>query len=171
MNLKEHIRSIPDFPSKGILFYDISTLLRHPEAWRYTVDQMAERLSKYQPELIFGIESRGFLFAATVAYKLGCGVAMIRKKSKLPGDTISNTYNLEYGTDTLEVQADAIENGGTAVLIDDILATGGTILASIDLITKLGAEVKASMFLAELTFLGGRSKLAVECETLLSYDE
>lgn len=106
MDLKEHIRSIPDFPKPGILFYDISTLLRHAAAWKATVDMLAERIAVYEPDLLVGIESRGFLVAGPVAYALGCGSTMVRKPRKLPGQTISHSYELEYGTDTLEIQSD-----------------------------------------------------------------
>ena len=111
MDLKQHIRSIPDFPKPGILFYDISTLLAHPDAWRTTVTQLAESLRPHQPDLLVGIESRGFLVAAPVAYALGCGFAMIRKQGKLPGKTVRFTYDLEYGSDTIEMQADAVARG------------------------------------------------------------
>ena len=109
MNLKDHIRQIPDFPSPGILFYDISTLLQHAEAWRATVEWLAEAVAVHEPERLVGIESRGFLVAAPLALRLGCGFTMVRKKDKLPGETIGHTYDLEYGTDTVEIQADAID--------------------------------------------------------------
>ncbi len=170
MDLKEHIRAIPDFPKEGILFYDISTLLHHAEAWKSAVDQMAERIAPYEPEMLFGIESRGFLFAAPLAYKMGCGFAMIRKQSKLPGETIAYTYALEYGTDTIEIQADAAERGKRVVIVDDLLATGGTMAAAVNLLQRLDADVRAVACLAELTFLHGRSRMEVPCETLLTYD-
>ncbi|MEM1398639.1 MAG: adenine phosphoribosyltransferase, partial [Pseudomonadota bacterium] len=111
MDLKDHIRTVPDFPSPGILFYDISTLLAHPDAWRATVDRLADEISPYQPDVLVGIESRGFLTAAPLALKMGLGFIMARKPGKLPGATHSHTYELEYGSDTLEIQADAIEPG------------------------------------------------------------
>ena len=111
MDLKQHIRSIPDFPKPGILFYDISTLLAHPQAWRTTVARLAEAVRPHQPDLLVGIESRGFLVAAPLAYELGCGFAMVRKKGKLPGKTVRFTYDLEYGSDTIEIQEDAIAAG------------------------------------------------------------
>ena len=114
MDLKQHIRSIPDFPKPGILFYDISTLLAHPAAWRATVARLAEALRPHQPDLLVGIESRGFLVAAPIAYELGCGFAMIRKQGKLPGKTVRFTYDLEYGSDTIEIQEDASPPGSAS---------------------------------------------------------
>ena len=141
MNLKDHIRQIPDFPKPGILFYDISTLLQHAEAWQATVERMAEAVAEHQPERLIGIESRGFLVAAPLAMRLGCGFTMVRKKDKLPGNTITHTYDLEYGTDTVEIQEDAAHPGQRVVILDDLLATGGTMDASIELFGKVGAEV------------------------------
>ncbi len=171
MDLKDHIRTIPDFPKPGILFYDISTLLHNSKAWKCAIDQLSERIAIYEPEVLLGIEARGFLFAAPIAYKLGCGFAMIRKKSKLPGTTISHSYALEYGTDTIEIQSDAVTNGQKVVVVDDILATGGTISGAVELLNKMDASIQAVAFLAELSFLGGRDKFEVPCETLLTYDE
>ena len=169
MDIKNHIRTIPDFPKPGILYYDISTLLQHKDAWKATVDQMAERISKYEPDMLFGIESRGFLGAAPVAYALGCGFAMIRKKEKLPGETIAYTYALEYGTDTIEIQADATTPGQKVVIVDDLLATGGTMTAGINLLRRLDADVKAAACIIELDFLKGRDHLDVPFDTLVSY--
>ncbi|NKB21626.1 MAG: adenine phosphoribosyltransferase [Alphaproteobacteria bacterium] len=169
MDIKNHIRTIPDFPKPGILFYDISTLLQHKDAWKATVDQMAERISKYKPDMLFGIESRGFLVAAPVAYALGCGFAMIRKKEKLPGETIAYTYALEYGTDTIEIQADAAMPGQKIVVVDDILATGGTMAAGINLLRRLDADVQAAACIIELDFLKGRDHLDVPFDALVSY--
>jgi adenine phosphoribosyltransferase len=170
MDLKEHIRSIPDFPKPGILFYDISTLLAHPAAWQSCVDQLADAVQPHKPDLLVGIESRGFLTAAPLALKLGCGFMMVRKKGKLPGETIPFTYDLEYGTDTIEIQADAIEPGQRLVLLDDLLATGGTANAAVSLLRQAGGDVRAAAFIIELTFLGGRDKLDLPVTTLLSYD-
>ena len=125
MDLKQHIRSIPDFPKPGILFYDISSLLAHPQAWRATVERLAEAVHPYRPDLLVGIESRGFLVAAPLAFALGSGFAMVRKKGKLPGKTVRYSYDLEYGTDTIEMQEDAISPGQRIVIVDDLLATGG----------------------------------------------
>ncbi len=170
MNLKEHIRSIPDFPKPGILFYDISTLLMNGQAWEHAVNALAEGIAKEKPDRILGIESRGLMVAAAVAYKLGCGFAMIRKKNKLPGPVISHAYALEYGQDIIEVQADAVLKGQKIVLVDDLLATGGTMEAAITLIKKLGGDVKLAAFIIELTFLNGSKKLHVPQMSLLKYD-
>ena len=170
MNLKDHIRSIPDFPKPGILFYDISTLLAHPKAWHATIEQMAERVKKHKPDVLAGIESRGFLLAAPLALALGTGFVMLRKQGKLPGITVRHTYALEYGTDTIEIQADAIDKGKRVVLVDDLLATGGTMAAAIKLLEQVGAHVPAAACIIELTFLEGRKRLKPPVEALLSYD-
>ena len=170
MNLKDHIRSIPDFPKPGILFYDISTLLAHPKAWRETIEQMAAAIKKHQPDVLAGIESRGFLLAAPLALALGTGFVMLRKQGKLPGITVRHTYALEYGTDTIEIQQDAVRKGQRVVLLDDLLATGGTMAAAITLLRQVGAVVPAAACLIELTFLEGRKKLDVPVDTLLTYD-
>src|SRR5437868_3353192 len=170
INLKNHIRSIPDFPKPGILFYDISTLLAHPKAWHATIEQMAAAVKKYQPDVLAGIESRGFLLAAPLALALGTGFVMLRKQGKLPGITVRHTYALEYGTDTIEIQADAIQKGKRVVLVDDLLATGGTMAAAITLLEQVGAVVPAAACIIELTFLDGRKRLKTPIEALLSYD-
>jgi adenine phosphoribosyltransferase len=170
MSIKEHIRQIPDFPKPGILFYDISTLLAHADAWRQTVHLLADAVAPYRPDLLVGIESRGFLVAAPLAYKLGCGFVMVRKKGKLPGATIPYTYDLEYGSDSVEIQADAIRPGQGVVVLDDLLATGGTMAASINLLRKVGADVRAAACIIELAFLEGRSKLAVPFFSVVSYE-
>ncbi len=172
MDLKDHIRAIPDFPKEGILFYDISTLLAHADAWQVALGRLAKIVGQYQPDMLAGIESRGFLVAAPLASRLGLGFTMIRKKGKLPGDTIGHEYDLEYGTDTIEIQADAIKKGQRVVILDDLLATGGTMAASIQLLNKVGAKVVGSACIIELTFLNGREKLnGVPFETLIAYDE
>jgi adenine phosphoribosyltransferase len=174
MDLKDHIRSIPDFPKPGILFYDISTLLAHPGAWRHCVDRLAADVKPLAPDLLVGIESRGFLTAAPLALELGCGFAMIRKKGKLPGATIGHTYDLEYGSDTIEIQADAISPGQRVVIMDDLLATGGTASAAVELIRDVGGVVAGASFIVELTFLPGRAKLdalQVPASTLTAYDD
>lgn len=170
MDLKEHIRSIPDFPAPGILFYDISTLLRHADAWQVTMGRMANAVRAYHPDLLAGVESRGFLVAAPLALKLGCGFIMLRKRGKLPGTTIGYDYALEYGSDRIEIQADAVIPGQRVVVVDDLLATGGTMAAGIALLRKVGAEVPASVALIELTFLNGRSRLDVPFQALVAYD-
>ncbi len=171
MDLKAHIRGIPDFPKPGILFYDISTLLRDADAWQVAMGRMARAVRKHQPDLIAGIESRGFLVAAPLALKLGCGFIMIRKPRKLPGATIGHDYALEYGTDRIEVQQDAVQPGQRVVVVDDLLATGGTMAAAIELLQKIGAVVPSAAALIELTFLNGRSRVPVPVDTLMAYDE
>jgi len=170
MDLKEHIRGVPDFPKPGILFYDISTLLRHAGAWRETVHRLADAIRPFRPSLLAGIESRGFLAAAPVALELGVGLTMIRKQGKLPGPVISHSYALEYGVDTIQIQTDAVTPGERVVLLDDLLATGGTLAAAIDLLRKCGADVAGAATIIELTFLGGRSRIDVPMHTLLTYD-
>ncbi len=170
MDLKDHIRGIPDFPKPGIQFYDISTLLRHEDAWQVAMGRMAKAVRAYQPDLIAGVESRGFLIAAPLALKLGCGFIMLRKRGKLPGPVIGLDYALEYGTDRIEVQADAVIPGQRVVVVDDLLATGGTMAAGIELLRKVGAEVPAAATLIELTFLNGRKRLDVPVDTLIAYD-
>jgi len=159
MDLRDYIASIDDFPKSGIRFYDISTLLAHPSAWRFCVQQLVEQVSPLAPDLIIGIESRGFLTAAPIAYELGCGFAMMRKKGKLPGDVQFYEYELEYGNDTLEIQSCAIDEGQRVVIMDDLLATGGTVAAAIELIHKAGGVVAGASFVIELGFLAGRDRL------------
>jgi adenine phosphoribosyltransferase len=170
MDLKQHIRSIPDFPKPGILFYDISTLLMHGDAWKTAIDRLAEVVAKEKPEQLLGIESRGLMVAAALAYKLGCGFAMVRKKNKLPGPVIQHAYALEYGEDIIEVQADAVKKGQRVVIVDDLLATGGTMQAAVTLAQKLGADVRLAAYIIELTFLNGRTRLDVPNFSLLQYD-
>ena len=170
MDLKQHIRSIPDFPKPGILFYDISTLLAHPAAWRATVSRLADALRPHQPDLLIGIESRGFLVAAPVAYELGCGFAMIRKQGKLPGKTVRHSYDLEYGSDTIEIQEDAFAAGQRVVVLDDLLATGGPMRAAIDLVRHRGGLVTAAGCIIELSFLQGRSRIDVPVTAIVAYD-
>src|SRR5262245_42030708 len=170
MQIKDHIRQIPDFPKPGILFYDISTLLAHAKAWHHTMHLLAGKLKPHKPDLLVGIESRGFLVAAPLALKLDCGFVMVRKKGKLPGATIPYTYDLEYGSDTVEVQADAVTPGQRVVVLDDLLATGGTMRAAIALLQKVGADVRAAACIIELAFLHGRGKLNVPFFSVVSYD-
>lgn len=174
MDLKQHIRAVPDFPRPGILFYDVSTLLANAGAWRRAVRELADIVAVHEPHVLAGIESRGFLLAAPLALELGCGFVMVRKKGKLPGPVIRHDYALEYGTDTVEIQQDAVAPGHRVVVLDDLIATGGTMAAAIELLRKVGAEVPAAVCLMELTFLGGRA--AVEAEgvafnSLIAYDE
>lgn len=170
IDLKKHIRSIPDFPKPGILFYDISTLLAHAKAWHATIERMADLLRPYKPDVLAGIESRGFLLAAPLALALGTGFVMMRKQGKLPGTTVRHTYALEYGTDTIEIQNDAIKKGARVVLVDDLLATGGTLAAAVKLLEQVGGVVPTAACVIELTFLEGRKRLNVPVETLLKYD-
>ena len=170
MDLKIHIRSIPDFPKPGILFYDISTLLAHPDAWNVALGRLSKLVSRHQPDLLAGIESRGFLVAAPLASRLGLGFTMIRKRGKLPGATVSHEYDLEYGTDIIEIQTDCVRPGQRVVILDDLLATGGTLSASVELFKKVGAELVGAACIIELSFLQGRSRLNIPVDTLISYD-
>jgi adenine phosphoribosyltransferase len=170
MDLKKHIRAVPDFPKPGILFYDISTLLAHAEAWQATVRRLEEGLKSYRPELLVGIESRGFLVAAPLALSLGCGFVMVRKRGKLPGPTIPYTYDLEYGSDTIEIQADAIKPGQRVIVLDDLLATGGTLGAAVRLCRMVGGDVLAAACIIELAFLRGRDRIDVPFTSVVSYD-
>lgn len=171
MDIKNHIRGIPDFPKPGILFYDISTLLSDPDAWSVAMGRLAKIVGGMRPDVLAGIESRGFLVAAPLALKLGCGFTMVRKKGKLPGETISYDYDLEYGSDTIQIQADAIQPGQRVVILDDLLATGGTLSAAVKLFEKVGGEVVGTACIIELNFLKGREKLSVPFESLVAYDE
>jgi adenine phosphoribosyltransferase len=171
MDLKQHIRGIPDFPKPGILFYDISPMLAHPRAWHYCTAKMAALVVDWEPDILVGVDSRGFLVAAPLALNIGCGFAMLRKQGKLPGETIAHTYDLEYGSDTVEIQADAIHPGQRVVILDDLMATGGTMAAGIDLIRKVGGDVRGAACVIELTFLGGRDKIDVPFEVLMQYDD
>lgn len=171
MDLKAHIRGIPDFPKPGILFYDISTLLRHGPAWAEAMRRMADLVAARKPDVLAGIESRGFLLAAPLALQLGLGFIMLRKPRKLPGATLGLSYSLEYGEDRIEMQADAVQKGQRVVIVDDLLATGGTLAACIRLLEQAGATVAGAATLVELSFLGGRSRIHVPCDTLIIYDE
>lgn len=157
--LKKAIREIPDFPKKGILFYDITTMLKDPGAFAQSIDALAAKLDGKDYDAILGVESRGFIFASALAYKLGKGLIVVRKPGKLPADTIQATYELEYGTDTIEMHADAVGAGQKVVIVDDLLATGGTAQATAELVKKAGGKVEAILFLVELDFLNGRKKL------------
>ena len=159
MDIRSKIRHIPDFPKPGIDFLDITPLLLDSEVFEYIIDKMAEELKDIDFDIVACSEARGFIFGAPVAYKLNKGFVPIRKKDKLPGKKISVEYDLEYGVDILEMHADAIKPGQKAVIIDDILATGGTIAANVKLIEKLGGEVAKILFLIELGFLNGHDKL------------
>ena len=160
--LKKYIVEVTDFPKPGISFKDITPVLKHPAAFRYVVDRMHEEYEGAGVDLVLGIESRGFFFGAPLALKLGRGFIPVRKPGKLPRERISASYALEYGVDALEVHRDAVRDGQKVVLVDDVLATGGTIAACAQLVRKLGGEVVGICFLMELTFLMGRQKLEGE---------
>ena len=170
-DLKKYIDTHPDFPKPGILFYDISSLMVDKDIWQETINQFSTLVKKHNPEVLAGIESRGFIFASTIAYKLNCEVVMIRKKGKLPGQTISHTYKLEYGEDCLEIQKREDLKNKNVILIDDLLATGGTASAAIELLQKTSVNVSAFLTLIELTNLKGREKIKVKTDSLLSFDE
>ncbi len=170
MDLRRRLREIPDFPKPGILFYDISPVLAHAEAWRTTVERLGDLAAAHRPDLLAGIESRGFIFAAPVALRLGLGFVMVRKRGKLPGSVMAHDYDLEYGSDTVEVAADLVPRGARVVLVDDLIATGGTAAAAITLLRKVGAEVAAAAFFIELTALKGRERIDVPMEVLLRID-
>jgi len=170
LDIRDHIRTIPDFPKPGILFYDIATLLAHPRAWQVTVDRLTAAIAPHKPDLLAGIEARGFLVVAPLALELGCGFLMVRKKGKLPGKTVAYEYGLEYGTDVIEIQEDAVTPGQRVVVLDDLLATGGTAAASVALLRQMGADVAACAFIVELTFLSGRAKLDVPTTSLVAFD-
>jgi adenine phosphoribosyltransferase len=162
MDLKRHIRNVPDFPKTGILFYDITTLLRDRQGFTTTVDMLSTPYVDQGIDAIVGIESRGFILGAAVAHRLGAGFIPIRKPGKLPAKALKETYELEYGTDALEIHEDAIEKGQRVLIVDDVLATGGTAAAAVQLVRKLGGELRGLAFLIELLFLDGKSKIAGE---------
>jgi len=161
-SLKSKIRSVPDFPKAGILFYDITTLLGDRDGFRMTIDALAQPFEGRAIDVVVGVESRGFILGGAVADRLRAGFAPVRKKGKLPYKTVQETYDLEYGTDCLEIHADAIEKGQRVLIIDDVLATGGTAAATTALVRKLGGAVQSLAFLVELEFLSGRSKIPNE---------
>lgn len=158
--LKSLIRDVPDFPKKGIIFKDITPILKNPEALQLAVDELAKSLETTHPDQIVGIESRGFIFSPILAYKLRAGFVPVRKRGKLPAKTIRTSYDLEYGSNELEIHEDSILKGMKVVVVDDLLATGGTSKAAIELVEQLGGKVIGVAFLVELTFLKGRDKLS-----------
>ncbi len=160
MDLAGVIRNIPDFPKPGIQFKDITTLLLHPEAFQYVVDTFAERYENNKPDVIVGVESRGFIFGAPLAYKMAIPFVPARKPGKLPGKTIKESFNLEYGTDSVEIHVDAIPPGARVLIVDDLLATGGTVAAVKRLVERMDATVMEAAFVVELPPLKGREKLA-----------
>lgn len=171
--VREHVRQVPDFPKPGILFLDITTAIKDKQSMQYMVDYLYEKFKDERVDYVAGIESRGFIFGAALAYKLNSGFIAIRKPNKLPADTIKESYSLEYGIDTIEMHADALKAGDRVIVIDDLLATGGTATAACNLCKKVGAEVVASAFIIELNPLKGREKLesaGVKVISMLDYD-
>lgn len=171
LDLKHCIRNVKDFPKPGIMFRDITTLLKDPASLRFTLKLMMEKVKDLKIDKVVGIESRGFMFGAMLAERLNAGFVPIRKPGKLPADTFKQTYQLEYGTDSIEIHKDAISKGDRVLLHDDLLATGGTARAASDLIEMIGGEVVKVLFIVELDFLKGRDKLkGYDIESLVNYD-
>jgi adenine phosphoribosyltransferase len=169
-DLKSLIREVPDFPKPGINFYDITTLLKHPEGLRKTVDALADQFRGEKVDTVIGVEARGFIFAPALAYHLGAGFVPVRKPKKLPAECASISYDLEYGQDTLQIHRDAVGNGHRVIIADDLLATGGTARAVCDLVEGLGGTVAGLGFVVELEFLPGREKLAgYDVRSLIKY--
>ena len=158
-SLKKSIRDIPDFPKKGIVFKDVSTLLKDPGSFKKAIDAIAAHYTGLKFDLVVGVEARGFIFGAAFAYRIGAGFVLLRKKGKLPAETVEVTYALEYGHDTLAIHKDAFSNGKRALIVDDLLATGGTLVGACELVEKCGGNVAGICTLVELTFLHGRQKL------------
>jgi adenine phosphoribosyltransferase len=158
-DLKDIIRDVPDFPKKGILFKDITTLLADAKSYQKMIDLLSHRYIDKRIDKVVGVEARGFIIGAALAYKLGAGVVLVRKPGKLPSETYRKTYDLEYGTDTLEIHIDAIKKGERILIADDLLATGGTVSAVVDLINDMGGELIECCFMVELQFLNGRKRL------------
>lgn len=170
--LKELIRTVPDFPKPGILFYDITTLLKDPTGFAQLIDAFAAYYIGKDVDLVLGIEARGFIFGPALAYRLNAGFVPVRKPKKLPAETAKVNYDLEYGTDSLEIHLDAIKPGQKVVIVDDLLATGGTMAATVQLVEKLGGKIAGIAFAIELDFLKGRTKLTeYDVFSLLHYDE
>jgi len=171
-HLKELIREVPDYPKPGILFYDLTTLLQDPAGFHGLVDELCDHYAGNKVDAVVGIEARGFILAPALAYRLGAGFVPVRKPRKLPWKAVSVTYQLEYGTDTLEIHQDAIKPGARVLISDDLLATGGTAAATVDLVRKLGGEVVGASFAVELTFLHGRKKLpGIDVFSMIQYDK
>ncbi len=158
-DLKNIIRDIPDFPKKGIIFKDITTLLQDAKSYQRMVDMLSHRYVGQHIDKVVGVEARGFIIGSVLAYKLGAGVVLVRKPGKLPSETFSKTYDLEYGTDTLEIHKDAIKPGEKILIADDLLATGGTMAAVVDMVKQQGGDIVECCFMTELTFLDGRKRL------------
>lgn len=160
--LKKIIRDVPDFPKKGIIFKDITTLLSDAKSYQRMVDLIAHRYVGQKIDKVVGVEARGFIIGAALAYKLGAGIVLVRKPGKLPSETFKKSYELEYGTDTLEIHSDSIHKGEKVLIADDLLATGGTMSAVVDMVNSMGGDVVECCFMAELEFLNGRAKLPTE---------
>jgi adenine phosphoribosyltransferase len=172
MDLASIIRNVPDFPVEGILFYDITTMLQNPHALKYSIDQLVNHYRQADIDLVVGMESRGFIFGVPLAYQLGVGFIPVRKPGKLPAAKLTESYELEYGTNTLEIHQDAVSAGQRVLIVDDLLATGGTAKATCNLVEKLGGIVVGTAFVIELTFLNGRDKLqGYDVFSLLKYNE
>jgi len=170
-DLKKLVREVPDFPKPGINFYDITTLLKDPGGLKLTLDALYDRCRDEKVDTVIGIESRGFIFATPLAYRLGAGFVPVRKPKKLPAEKVSISYDLEYGQDTLEIHKDAVGNGHRVMIVDDLLATGGTARAVVDLVEGLGGEVAGLLFVVELDFLGGRERFnGHRVDSLIRYD-
>lgn len=170
-DLKQYVRSVPDFPKKGIMFRDITTILKNPEALNATLEELYDRVKDLKIDKVVGIESRGFIFGSLLAQKLGAGFVPVRKPGKLPAETIKESYELEYGTDSIEIHKDAILPGEKVLLHDDLLATGGTAKAAINLIEKLEGEVVKCLFIIELSFLNGRKLLSEKVvDSVIDYE-
>ena len=170
-DLKKTIREVPDFPKAGINFYDVTTLFRNAEAYRTAVDTLVERFRGESIDAVAGIESRGFVLGAAMAYHLECGLILVRKAGKLPAETLSESYTLEYGEASLEIHRDAVERGQRILVVDDLLATGGTAVATGRLVGRMGGRIEGYAFMVELGFLGGRSKLdSNNLFSLIRYD-
>jgi adenine phosphoribosyltransferase len=173
-HLKELIREVPDYPKPGILFYDLTTLMQNPDGFHSLVDALCDHYvaTGRKVDAVVGIEARGFILAPALAYRLGAGFVPVRKPKKLPWKAVSVTYQLEYGTDTLEIHQDAIKPGSRVLISDDLLATGGTAAATVELVRKLGGEVVGASFAVELTFLDGRKKLpGIDVFSMIQYDK
>lgn len=171
-HLKQFIREVPDYPKPGILFYDLTTLLKNPAAFHSLVDELCGHYEGQKVDAVVGIEARGFILAPALAYRMQAGFVPVRKPKKLPAKAVSVTYQLEYGTDTLEIHEDAIQPGQRVLISDDLLATGGTAAATVELIRKLGGNVIGASFAVELTFLNGRARLpGIDVFTMIQYDK
>ncbi|HUE55609.1 MAG TPA: adenine phosphoribosyltransferase [Candidatus Udaeobacter sp.] len=171
-DLKRLIREVPDYPRPGILFYDLTTLLKDKQGFHILIDRLCEHYKGQAIDVVVGIEARGFIFAPALAYRLGAGFVPVRKPKKLPSKTVGVSYALEYGTDTLEIHEDAVKPGQRIIICDDLLATGGTAAATSKLVQQLGGKVEGAAFAVELTFLNGRSKLnGLDVFSLIQYDK